>query len=165
MACKGKHQLHKCKDFCTMPHERKMTIIKANALCLNSLQSVHFLTNCPSKQRCKECCKPHHLLLHIATPLKRETDPLRAKSPPKEKPMIVSTHVSQLKNFRQALLMTCCVKIVGPDSSTTKARALLDSASSASFIAEHLAQRLRLARRSHSINISGIGATSYQLSS
>ena len=59
--------------------------------------------------------------------------------------------------------MTCRVKIVGPDGSTTQARALLDSVSSASFITERLAQRLCLAHRSHSINIGGISATSNQL--
>ena len=131
VACKGMHPLHKCKDFCTMPHKKKMTIVKGNTLCLNCLRSGHFLRNCPSEQRCKECRKPHHSLLHIATPPKRETELLRDKSPPKEKPAIISTHVSQLKNCRQILLMTCCVKIVGPDGSTTQARALLDSASSA----------------------------------
>ena len=54
---------------------------------------------------------------------------------------------------------------MGPDGSTTQARALLDSASSTSFITERLAQRLRLVRRSHSVKISGIGATSNQPSS
>ena len=59
--------------------------------------------------------------------------------------------------------MTCCVKIVGSDESTILARALLDSASSALFNKEHLAQGLRLAPQGH--NISGIDAMTNQLSS
>ena len=90
---------------------------------------------------------------------------LRAKSSPKEKPTAFSTHVSQLRNCHHVLLMTCCVKIVGPDGSTTQARALVDSTLSASFITERLAQHFYLARRNHSINISGIGVTTNQLSS
>ena len=78
--------------------------------------------------------------------------------------MVVLTHVPQLKNCRQVLLMTCCVKAVVPDRSTTQARALLDSALSASFITECLAQNLCLARRNYSINISNIGTKSNHLS-
>ena len=31
VACRAKHQLHKCKDFCTMFHDGKMAIIKKNS--------------------------------------------------------------------------------------------------------------------------------------
>ena len=82
-----------------------------------------------------------------------------------KKERLCSTHVSQLQNRRQVLLMTCRVKIVGPDRSTTQARALLDSASSTSFVTECLAQRLRLVCCKHSVKINGIGATSNQPSS
>ena len=129
---------------------------------MNCLRSGHFLKNCCSKQRCKECHKTHHSLFHIATPPKRETKPLKAKSPLKDKSTVVSKHVSQLKNCHQVFLMTCHVKTVGPDSSTTQARALLDSALSASFIMERLAQCLRPACCNHNISINGFGATSNQ---
>ena len=56
--------------------------------------------------------------------------------------------------------MTCQVRVTSPDGHTTKARALLDSASSALFITERLALHLHLPRRHHSIKISDIeGAT------
>ena len=45
---------------------------------------------------------------------------------------------------RDSLLMTCRVCVKSPSGACTIARALLDSASSASFISEHLAQSLRL---------------------
>ena len=47
-----------------------------------------------------------------------------------------------------ALLMICCVLSRGPDGSSIHARALLDSASSVSFVSEHRAQAQRL-KRSH----------------
>ena len=60
--------------------------------------------------------------------------------------------------------MTCKVQILGPDGSKTQARALLDSASSTSFITERLTQRLGLKRKRVDINISGIGGNLFPLS-
>ena len=53
VACKGKHQLHKCRDFCAMSHYRKMAIVKKNALHTNCLKPGLFLKNCPTEPRCK----------------------------------------------------------------------------------------------------------------
>ena len=68
VACNGKHQVHKCGNFRTMSHDREMAIVKKNAICINCLRPGHFLLNCPIEQRCKECRKAHHLLMHIAHP-------------------------------------------------------------------------------------------------
>ena len=59
--------------------------------------------------------------------------------------------------------MTCQVLVIAPDGSTSRVRALLDSASSASFITERLTQRLRLPRRNYGIKVSGIGGSTTQL--
>ena len=60
------------------------------------------------------------------------------------------------------LLMTCRVLVKAPDGSSVEARALLDSASSASFISEQVAQSLRLPRSHQSTRISGVaGLTRY----
>ena len=80
VACKGKHQLHKCRDFCTMSHDQEMTIVKKNALCMNCLRTGHFLKNCPTKQKCKVCQKPYHSLMHIAPP-KHKEEKQSAKKP------------------------------------------------------------------------------------
>ena len=52
VACKGKHQLHKCRDFRGISHDWKTAIVKKNALCMNCLRPGHFLKNCPIEQRC-----------------------------------------------------------------------------------------------------------------
>ena len=52
--------------------------------------------------------------------------------------------------------MTCSVRASAPDGSTVTARALLDSASSASFISERLARALNLPRFRQNTHISGI---------
>ena len=58
--------------------------------------------------------------------------------------------------------MTCQVLVEAPDGSSVKARALLDSASSTSFISERLVQSLCLPRSHHNVRISGVAGLSHQ---
>ena len=60
--------------------------------------------------------------------------------------------------------MTCQVLVHGPDGMTTEARALLDSASSASFVSERLAQSLCLPRSRQNTKIVGIAGLSHSSS-
>ena len=53
--------------------------------------------------------------------------------------------------------MTCQVQITAPDGSSIKARALLDSGSTMSFVTERIVQSLGLPRRSQKLTVSGIG--------
>ena len=75
------------------------------------------------------------------------------------------THHSESGGRHPVVLTTCQVQIASADGSRTKARALLDSASSTSFITERLAQRLHLRRRRHSMKVGVIGSSATQLSS
>ena len=61
----------------------------------------------------------------------------------------------------KSLLMTCRVLADGPDGSSVEARAILDSASSVSFLSEHLSQSLRLPRSQQGVQISGIAGLSH----
>ena len=58
--------------------------------------------------------------------------------------------------------MTCQVLVKASDGSSMKVRALLDSASSASFISERLVQGLGLPRSHHNLKISGVAGLSHQ---
>ena len=60
-----------------------------------------------------------------------------------------------------SLLMTCQVVVGSPNGSVVKARALLDSASSASFVSERLAQSLCLPRSPLSATISGVAGLTH----
>ena len=61
----------------------------------------------------------------------------------------------------KSLLMTCHVLVDPPDGSSIEARAILDSASSASFVSEHLSQSLHLPRSQQGVQISGITGLSH----
>ena len=65
-----------------------------------------------------------------------------------------------MKLKSNALLMTCRVSVIAPDGSSVEARALLDNASSASFVSERLVQSLSLPRFNQHVRVSGIGGVS-----
>ena len=147
VACKtGKHPLYTCMRFRALPHPQMMGIVKDHNICMNCLKPGHFLKQCPSQQRCRKCQKPHHTWLHIDADAKPQ------------QPKAAISHASQTgSSSHQVLLMTCQVQVVNQRGYITRARALLDSASSMSFITERLAQHLRLPRTRQAISISGIG--------
>ena len=62
-------------------------------------------------------------------------------------------------------MMTCRVLVSTPDGVSVEARALLDNASSASFVSERLAQTLRLPRHSQSASITGVAGITHHSSS
>ena len=80
--CKSdKHPLYTCTKFKALPHDKMVSTLKSNGLCLNCLRSGHFVRDCTSVHRCKKCQKPHHTLLHIEA--KEETlVPRKALLPP-----------------------------------------------------------------------------------
>ena len=61
----------------------------------------------------------------------------------------------------KSLLIMCRVIVEAPDGSSVEARAILDSASSASFISERLAQSLFLLCSRQGVQISGIAGLSH----
>jgi len=72
------------------------------------------------------------------------------------------SHIAQTgSRSRQPLLMTYRVLIMFPDGLTTQARALLDSASSTSFVSECLAQYLHLPCLHRQAQITGIGGLTH----
>ncbi len=145
-----------------------ISIPKGNGLCMNCLRPGHFVRRCTSTQRCRRCQKSHHTLLHLEVKSDgREPNPPLPLPPSNtdgaHPSSTVVSHVAQTgSRSHQALLMTCRVSILTPDGCATQARALLDSASSTSFVSERLAQHLRLPRSHRLAQIAGIGGVSHQ---
>ena len=64
--CKtDRHPLYLCQQFKTLPHDKMISTLKSNNICLNCLRPGHFLKQCKSLNRCRKCQKPHHTLLHV----------------------------------------------------------------------------------------------------
>ena len=66
VACdQDNHPLFVCSKFKALSHVEKMSMLKANNLCINCLRPGHFVRGCKSLHKCKVCQKPHHSLLHV----------------------------------------------------------------------------------------------------
>jgi len=169
-----KHPLYACPKFKSLPHEAKLSTLKSNRLCSNCFGSGHFWKQCTSIHKCKVCQKPHHTLLHLdrqnisSTPTTVTAPGLSMQSATTQNGAPGNTsheNVSHGSNTTSSndsphgifaatavgvkynsLLMTCQVRVKSPNGSHAVARVLLDSASSASFVSEHLAQSLHLPR-------------------
>ena len=128
-----------------------MSTVKINGLCVNCLRPGHFVKQCKSLHRCRRCQKPHHTLLHIENEQGSHTAPSSLDSA--AKPITSNTAARLTTN---TLLMTCRVLVDTPDGSSVEARALVDSASSASFMSERLAQTLSLSRAHQTTRISDL---------
>ena len=158
--CKtDQHPLYCCTKFKSLPHDRMLSTLKDNNICINCMRPGHFVRQCRSLSRCKKCQKSHHTLLHLdtaneGTPAGPTTNPSEISIPSCAARGIASN----------SLLMTCRVRIDTPDGSTVEARGLLDSASSASFISERLAQSLCLHRTPQSARISGVAGLTHNSS-
>ena len=155
-----KHPLYSCPKFKAMDHAQMVSTVKSHHICLNCLKPGHYVRECGSLHRCRTCQKPHHTLLHVEAP----SDSKEAnKNPPAGDRTRVTSHTAQsTSKCSQALLMTCCIEVRAPDGSYLRARALLDSASSTSFVTDRLTQLLRLPRSREFAQISGIGGTHCQ---
>ena len=137
-------------------------IIKEHRHCINCLKLGHIVKQCFCGQKCRKCQKRHHTWLHMDTEARKQTERV---SPSNQKPGTV-THHSDLGGHHPVVPTTCEVQILNNDSSREKARALLDSASSTSFIIKGLAQHLHLhvRRGCHCMKVGGIGGFANQLS-
>ena len=125
----------------------------------------HFAKQCKSLNHCRVCQKPHHMLLHIDQNV-NNTPPFPIPVIPKPLPTpISSSNAVPLGISSTTLLMTCQVRVRGSHGSTIECRALLDSASSASFVSERLAQRIHLPRSRCKAKIMGIAGIQHQSTS
>ena len=172
----GKHPLYVCRKFKSVSPGQRMNLVREHQLCFNCLQSGHFAPQCPSDRKCGECRRPHHTLLHshferdsagkTASLDKKQSVPAKTEDPSAPS----ASHSSHLScpnsgGQRSALMMTCQIAVMTSDGHVTRARALLDCASSTSFVTERLAQRLQLPRQRQRIRVAGIGGSEHTLSS
>ena len=116
---------------------------------MNCLKSGHFSKQCSSLSKCRRCQKPHHTLIHIHP---KESDQGELSSNTSAVQPAISSNTATAFT-PDTLLMTCQILVHSPDGAAVKARALLDSASTTSFISERLTQALQLPKSSQIVKI------------
>ncbi|XP_078357312.1 uncharacterized protein LOC144642205 [Oculina patagonica] len=181
-ACNGsKHNLAYCQSFKAKSLSEKRNFVMEQGLCFNCLKAKHTSKQCPSPNCCLKCGKRHHTFLHLddsRDAVNQETSETARQdtlmvSPPGASNTTVPGNIatdagistvtyvtaSEAIASNSILMMTAEVILSGPNGHQMVARALLDPASTASFITERVVQRLKMHKQRQEITINGIGDT------
>lgn len=152
LKCDGSHKLSECKEFGSLPVEKRFNFAKSKRICFNCFSQSHRSDHCPLQMSCSMCPnltkRKHSHLLHFGKKsedkIDEESKNSNEKSEEKSK-QTTSLNVS-LANQRpqQVVLMTALIYVYGKDDQPQLARALLDSASESCFVTSDLAARLQL---------------------
>ncbi|XP_071056032.1 uncharacterized protein [Onthophagus taurus] len=148
--CPESHSIYRCSKFLAKSASERLSIARDHNLCRNCLNKNHNTSSCTSNYRCHSCDQRHHTLLHFETK--------------KQPTMHVGTTACNNGNVsieganHQVILPIAFVQIRDHFGRLHLARALLDSGSMSNFITTKLSQRLRLPRKSHSLEIHGLNS-------
>lgn len=155
-----------CNAFRTKTAAERLVFIRNNGQCENCLGK-HALRECSSRKTCRVCSERHHTILHDAFISRNiERSSLSAQNGETTLPAAnsniapVSAH-TELALSREpcpALLTTAMIIISAQSGSHLTVRVLVDTGSEVLFVAESVAQKLKLSRCSPSIPVIGIGA-------
>lgn len=181
MLCQGSHALRFCQNFLSMSIEDRYSIVKKQKRCSNCLATSHDYKSCKSRFCCTVCKQKHHTLLHrtVTSPVSNQGNVSQPNTVPiitprDSQPSVVynsddipstsataarfhqaySTQLQSASNH-SVILGTALVDIcVGNVRCTV--RALIDSASEATFISKKLQSSLSLPSKASNINITGL---------
>ncbi|XP_046808485.1 uncharacterized protein LOC111690866 [Lucilia cuprina] len=192
--CSGAHPLRLCPSFLSMNVDERYAVVKNQKRCSNCLGTSHEWKKCRSQYVCHLCKRKHHSLLHrsenttpqansqtVNIPLNPnpsntsvinprltsnlEGNPTTSATAAMQMRQTYSTQIQSTSNST-VLLGTALVDIYSDDLKYT-VRALIDSASEATFISKKLQNRLLLKTRSSQTEVHGLNgaltATSTQL--
>ena len=125
--------------------------------CLNCLGSGHTARDCFSKHSCRTCGRKHHSLLH------------RGDAPPpavQQPTTLVSTFDSTCNTASadRTMILGTCITTIETKGKLHKARALLDSGSSLTFITSRMVQSLKLHKTAAVTAIAGFQQTTTPVS-
>ena len=178
-ACHGaKHNIAYCPSFKEKSIADKRTLVQEQGLCFNCLKGKHIGKHYTSPNCCLKCGKRHHTFLHLsshaAQPTSEETrqnvpvvpTPGMTTNTQTTNTAAVSTITSatyatmpEVTTLNPVLMMTAMVLLSGSHGLQMIARALLDPASTASFVTEQAVQHLMLRGQKQELSINGIGGT------
>ena len=144
-----------------MPQEERWDIIKKATLCKICLKPGLVASNFFKPPLCKKCNRYHHTLLHMDGIFKAKGDKTMEATKVATKGSEEGTgkekcHLAATSRCEQVLLMTCKLKVISEDGSSTIARASIDPGSSGSYVTERLVQLLRMPRTRRNALADGI---------
>ena len=164
--CNKDHRLYTCDSFKSLDVESRNKFVKSKNLCFNCFLSNHVVSDCKSPTRCKYCNKRHNSLLHVFT-VSGQSDNSHVKTPARSLDLNVGSdsvatgvanvsttgsHVNEICHKKSGRVMLPVVPVIVNDEIRT--HALLDSASTHSFVKTTLVDRLRLKGTRSKLNLS-----------
>lgn len=157
--CNNEHSIYSCDQFLKLSLDEKWKFVKGRKLCKNCLRNNHLGKQCVMGP-CRKCRQYHNTLLHLDKKMERASnDPGNSFSEGDSEQIVaaISNQVPQ-KNCYQSyvFLSTARIKVFDSNGKVLFARALLDSGSQSSFIAESLCKRLGLETSQINLAVFGI---------
>lgn len=158
--CKGVHPLIKCDQFLNLGPCERHGVIKGEKLCFGCFSKNHSYKWCKEKPKCRVCDGVHHTLLHFPKRVAEEPSGESKESFQGESQVSDSAQVSVLASTllspAAVLFATALVDVRDKYGRYQRVRALLDSASQASFMSDKFAKRLGLSRSPLNVPICGL---------
>lgn len=167
--CNGQlHRLCDCPKFLQLDINARRQFVSTNSRCFNCFSDNHVVKNCSSKKTCHQCRRKHHTLVHpsnSSTETETHTSPSASTQaattlytlPKKCPPNVYSNHTSCHTNNTispDAILPTASIEVQDLFGNWQTCRALLDSASTRSYITEACINRLNIPRQNARFSIS-----------
>ena len=123
---------------CAQSYEERKAVVKRKAACFNCFRTDHPVNRCPSNSRCKQCGRKHHTSIHPPneTEGRSETKPLEANEA-----TVTKASIGHHTSITDVVLPVVSIPVYGKTTST--ARCLLDTGSTATFISESLADMIK----------------------
>lgn len=151
--CNKNHLVYECSKFKEMNYNDRVREVSKYKLCNNCLRGGHRDSQCRLKGTCRECRGKHNTLLHNSN----NTSPDESTSSESTPPESFNSCVSSVQ-MTHTLLCTAQVEIVNEaNNKRLIARALLDTGSQSSFLAENTFNKLGFRRKDcETIKVSGI---------
>ncbi|XP_063923785.1 uncharacterized protein LOC135137936 [Zophobas morio] len=158
--CSDEHPLTKCDAFLEMEPRDRHTFARKKNLCYNCLSRVHSVSKCPSKVNCRVCNCRHHTLLHFVPKHSAESGEASGvvENPSTDDGVKVMTNAIPTRSF--ILLATARIIVVDSRGKYRAFRALLDTASEATFVTERCAKVLGLPQTNAVVPIQGLNQMS-----
>ncbi|XP_060525310.1 uncharacterized protein LOC132701445 [Cylas formicarius] len=146
--CLYYHPLTECDSFLSLEPPQRHVFIKQHRLCFNCFARSHGVGRCPSKINCRVCGKRHHTLVHFGNATTPSPSNETPPAPGNQEGTIPSpvTMMTNLSSQKVVLFATCLVSVSDKSGRLVTYRALLDSASQASFVTDSFAKKLELPR-------------------
>lgn len=165
--CNADHLLEKCEAFLKLDVNARYGKAKQYGLCFHCLKRGHRTAACKQTEKCSECSRNHHTLMHPDS--KKEPEKLKTEtsaagtsgsSATVTKDGSTSTNCTLYCNTnetpKQVLLATAVVNVTDACGVQHKCRALLDSGAMANFMSQSFADLLNLKKKPANVPVVGV---------